>query len=206
MNRLSYCIAGQFLRDMIPRLSTENGYFTLSDPDLYLGNIFVDEDFNITCIIDCGSASSGPVTELLATLELGNSATPPLEEFTAAFKSGFCQESQYHLDYWGKADMMWHYSRLVRLLSTQDYELFRALYKLVYEAGDKEPDIPRLFYKRAKEEDNQQLFKILGGEDLTELELKRKRMRHLARLIPMAELWQGSVHSCPSSIQAFSPT
>ncbi|KJZ73728.1 hypothetical protein HIM_06846 [Hirsutella minnesotensis 3608] len=173
-NRLSYCIAGQFLRDMIPRISTADGHFTLSHPDLHLGNIFVDEEFNITCIIDWGSTTSGPITELLATPGLGKSASPPSEQSIAAFRSGFSQESQHGLDYWEKADMMWHFSRLVRLLSTQDYELFRALYKLVQSAGSEEPDIPRLFYERAEEEDNQQLFTILSADDITELELKQE--------------------------------
>ncbi|UKZ65831.1 uncharacterized protein TrAtP1_007021 [Trichoderma atroviride] len=71
-NRLLYCIAGQFLVEMIPQLSS--GYdnsFTLSHPDLHVGNIYVDDDLNITCIIDWSSASTGPIAELLATPGLG---------------------------------------------------------------------------------------------------------------------------------------
>lgn len=73
-NRLSYCIAGQFLRDMIPHISIAAGYFTLSHPDLHSGNIFVDADVNVTCIIDWGSASSGPITELLVAPGVRNLA------------------------------------------------------------------------------------------------------------------------------------
>jgi hypothetical protein len=67
-NLLFYCIAGQFLREMIPHISSSaRNSFTLSHPDLNLGNLYVDDNFNITCIIDWSSASSGPITELLAT-------------------------------------------------------------------------------------------------------------------------------------------
>lgn len=51
-NRLSYCIAGQLLHEMIPHLVSSEKKFFLSHPDLHLGNIFLDDDFNITCIID----------------------------------------------------------------------------------------------------------------------------------------------------------
>lgn len=52
-NRLSYCIAGQLLGGMIPSLSVEApGGFPLLHPDLHWGNIFVDNDLNITCLID----------------------------------------------------------------------------------------------------------------------------------------------------------
>lgn len=92
-NRLSYCIAGQFLLEMVPQLSLANGYFTLSHPDLHLGNVFVDEDLNITCIIDWGSTSTGPITELITTPGLGNTASPPSDTLIAAFRSGFSQRS-----------------------------------------------------------------------------------------------------------------
>ncbi|EMT64215.1 hypothetical protein FOC4_g10010706 [Fusarium odoratissimum] len=58
---------GQMLEEMLPLLSNDSTGFTLSHPDLHTGNIFVDEDLNITSIVDWGSAIAGPVTELLAT-------------------------------------------------------------------------------------------------------------------------------------------
>lgn len=70
-------IAGQFLREMMPRISTGDRRSTLTHPDLHIGNIFVDEELNITSIIDWGSATVGPVTELLSTPVLGSSSSPP---------------------------------------------------------------------------------------------------------------------------------
>src|SRR6266536_1288975 len=64
-NRLDYCIAGHFLRKMVPSLSHQsssalgniNGY-PLRHPDISTSNIFVDDDFNITCIIDWAFSST----------------------------------------------------------------------------------------------------------------------------------------------------
>jgi aminoglycoside phosphotransferase (APT) family kinase protein len=90
-NRFLYCIAGQFLREMIPHLLSGVGSFTLSHPNLHLGNICVDDDFNITSIIDWSSSSSGPVTEPLAIGPFARSAEPTAEFLVAAFRSAFSQ-------------------------------------------------------------------------------------------------------------------
>lgn len=155
-NRLSYCIVGQFLVAMIPHLSsTANGGFTLSHPDLHLGNIFVDDDLNITCIIDWASTSLGPITEFLATPELEGSISPPPRSQVAAFRSLFDSgATMVNQDDWKKAERIWYFSRLVRLLSKQDYSLFKALYELVYkieEDGLSDPvDYAKLFHERAR--------------------------------------------------------
>lgn len=39
---------------MISHLSLSDESFTLHHPDLHSGNIFVDDEFNITCLIDWG--------------------------------------------------------------------------------------------------------------------------------------------------------
>ena len=76
---------------MIRHLTSKDGKFMLSYPDLYLGNIFINEDFNITSIIDWGSASLSPMTELLATLGLSGLLSRPKESLTTTFRSGLCQ-------------------------------------------------------------------------------------------------------------------
>jgi hypothetical protein len=59
------------MREMIPILGGDSDSDTcrgypLGHPDLHLGNIFVDDDLNITCIVDWGSASTVPLPELLS--------------------------------------------------------------------------------------------------------------------------------------------
>ncbi|KAL6905108.1 hypothetical protein GGI43DRAFT_421339 [Trichoderma evansii] len=110
-NRIFYCIVGQFLLEMIPYLSSGlESSFTLSHPDLHVGNLYVDDDLNITCIIDWSSASTGPISELLMTPGLGDSARPPSDSLTAAFRSGFASR----INLWQKSDNMWPFSRIVR--------------------------------------------------------------------------------------------
>lgn len=173
-NRLYYCLVGQVLRQMITHLSTPSEYFTLSHPDLHLGNIFIDEDFNITSLIDWASASAGPITELLATPGLGGSTFALQEPLTRAFRSGFGARPPFAR--WDRADMMWHFSRLVRLLSTQDYALFQALYKLCYRIEDEELDIPGILNDLAEEENNRHLLATLREDDYTTLELKKEEV------------------------------
>lgn len=163
-NRLDFCIAGQFLFKMIPHLTSMNGDFVLSHPDLHPGNIFVDEHFNITSIIDWGSASSGLAAELLGTPGLNGSLSPPKELLAAAYRSGFCQGGQkFDPQRWRESEKMWHFTRLVRMLSTQDYTHFRMLYDMVYEK--KSEDIPRLFREQSNQASGKALLVELDQDE-----------------------------------------
>ncbi|KAF4437118.1 kinase-like domain [Fusarium acutatum] len=176
-NRLDYCIAGQILEDMVPCLSSALTTFTISHPDIHTGNIFVDEDLNITCIIDWSSATTGPVTELLATPGLAGSSKRPSVALTTVFQAGFSHESpNINQNMWERAEMMWYFSRLVRLLSGQDLPLFQRLYGLVYKTGVENPsdsnDYGWLFYQRDMTPSNKQLLSKLMEYDLTDDEIK----------------------------------
>ncbi|KAF5251266.1 hypothetical protein FANTH_3558 [Fusarium anthophilum] len=93
-NRLDFCIAGQFLNELIPHLASEEARFVLCHPDLHLGNIFIDEDFDITCIIDWSSASTSPLAELLSTPGLNGSLSPPNPSLVTAFRSALSNRGQ----------------------------------------------------------------------------------------------------------------
>ncbi|EPE09970.1 rnase h domain containing protein [Ophiostoma piceae UAMH 11346] len=162
-NRLSYCLAGEFLREMIPSLVSDAAHsrgFVPCHPDLHTGNIFVDENFNVTGIIDWGSAYAGPLSELLATPGLSGSTLPPEESLVAAFRAGFSQGGKtiktIDPELWVKGEMMWRFSRLVRLLASQDYTLFKALFGLVHKDGSDE--IPRMFYERSMQGHGRELL------------------------------------------------
>ena len=67
-NRLDYCITGHFLRKIIPSITRQSfailddiNKYPLGHPDLSTSNIFVDDDFNITCIIDWAFSSTVPI-------------------------------------------------------------------------------------------------------------------------------------------------
>lgn len=185
-NRLSYFIAGQMLEEMVPLLLSQSTAFTISHPDLHVGNVFVDEELNITCIIDWGSAIIGPVTELLATPGLAGPSNPPAPCLIASFQSGFSQGHQVvERDMWNKAEMMWYFSRLVRLLSGQDLLLFQKLYELVYkskvDAFSNLIDYGRLFHKRAMLPSNKQLLSKLREDDLSDAEIKEREKDAFSR-------------------------
>ncbi|KAI9149378.1 hypothetical protein HJFPF1_11430 [Paramyrothecium foliicola] len=186
-NMLSYCIAGQILREMIPHLSSgsRNG-FTLSHPDLHLGNLYVDDDFNITCVIDWSSTTTGPVTELLTPPSLGSSNTPPSGFLAAAFRTGFSQEAAKissnvsYSNLWEASKRLWYFSRLIRLLSKNDFETFRRLYELVYKINAGEEASPKeilwLFHERANRGENKVLLVELQQDDM-EIEEVQERER-----------------------------
>ena len=184
-NILLYSMAGQFLREMVPYLSGDlENNFTLSHPDLHPGNLYVDDSLNITCIIDWTSASTGPITELLTTPSLGGSAAPPSEFLIAAFRSGFSQRATpgspklIHSNLWEISERMWYFSRLVRLLSKNDYKLFQNLFELIYktrtEGSRDSGGILLLFHERANQAENKKLLTELQEDDLTAEELEEK--------------------------------
>ncbi|KAJ3539249.1 hypothetical protein NM208_g5564 [Fusarium decemcellulare] len=179
-NILFYNIAGQFLSEMIPYLSSSvrNG-FTLSHPDLHLGNVYIDDDFNITCIIDWSSASTGPVSELLAAPSLGNSAAPPSNCLIAAYRSGFSQRAPglLHSDLWLTSERMWYFTRITRLLSKNDHQLFERLFELIYKTSTDDngrEGILWLFHQRANRNENRKLLAELQEADLTSEELQER--------------------------------
>ncbi|KFA74842.1 hypothetical protein S40288_03523 [Stachybotrys chartarum IBT 40288] len=184
-NVLSYCIAGQFLREMIPNLSSGIGQgFALSHPDLHLGNLYVDDDFNITCVIDWSSTTSGPITELLVPPSLGSSNVPASGFLAAAFRTGFEQRATKAAsniscsNLWKASEKMWYFSRLTGLLSKNDYEHFRRLYELAYETNTGEDGSAKgilwLFHERANQDENKRLLAELEEDDITMEELQEK--------------------------------
>lgn len=181
-NRLAYCIAGQLMHDMIPSLCSHRSGdgFPLGHPDLHHGNIYVDEALNITCIIDWGSSSSIPLAELLATPRSRGSTFPPDVSLVAAFRGGFDRASgneQFGWDMWKRADTVWYFQRVVRMLSIRDYHDFEVLYALVHKPDGERAgpgDIPRLFDERAQRYENRKLLDELGKDDLSQDYVKRQ--------------------------------
>ena len=182
-NVLMYCVAAQFLREMVPDLCWDEGNtFTLSHPGLHAGNLYVDDDFNITCIIDWGSTSAGPITELLAAPSMASSAAPPSNFLTAAFRSGFLQRNSKmasdisRCNLWEKSEKVWYFSRLVRLLSRNDYRHFKNLFELVYKTSAEDAGggkgIIWLLHERANRDENKELVARLEVDDPTAEEVQ----------------------------------
>ena len=117
-NRLHYFIASQFLERMIPYLSDHGAQkndfekrFSIRHSDLSINNIFVDDDCNITCIIDWAFASSVPISEFFITSGLSHSKDRLDSELVDAFKNGFTnhlikEKRVIHHSFWEIADKL----------------------------------------------------------------------------------------------------
>lgn len=127
-NRLDYALVGLSLQDSVPLLAEKDNHTKcrglLSQPDLSCQNIFVDDEFNITCIIDWAFASSIPHSMLLVRPGLPyprDRIQPSLTNpFSRAFVAagGFDGEKDLYFSY---GSIFWAFSRLVNLDALQDH-------------------------------------------------------------------------------------
>jgi hypothetical protein len=216
-NRLDYCIPGHFLQKMIPEigpqsfttLETLGSGFPLWHPDLSTSNISVDNEFNITCIIDWAFSSTVPISTLLMTPSLPHprdEVDPTLvPTFRASFTHQFFEGKAVKLDpeFWDSTRRAWLFTRLVTLDGLQDYRYFTELYALVYKP-EGEINVPRLFRGAQKEIEFVELARTLAEEDRPVSEIKRDEEDYFRfsnpgreaiarKLTLMAELSEGFV-------------
>ncbi|EEQ31642.1 hypothetical protein McanMca71_004402 [Microsporum canis] len=176
-NRLDYFVAGQFLEKMIPRLTNDleecnnhhNGRFALYHPDLSANNIFIDDECNITCIIDWAFASTVPINLLLATPGLPHPRDEWELSLTSAFRSGFT--SQSCLGSWEKSRMIWLFMRLVNMDSLQDYHLLAELYTLAN--GPQSTLLLHAFNEQYNQPAVTDMRNILSADDETATDVER---------------------------------
>lgn len=130
-NCLDYHIVKHLLQEMISSICAESSDgFPLCHQDLRTGNIFVDDDFNVTCVIDWTFTSTVPVTTLLATPSFPNPRDHHDITLDTAFQECFAHEFQP--DIWEKAQKAWLFTRLIMLDGLKDYHHFKELYILVH--------------------------------------------------------------------------
>lgn len=182
-NRLHYFIASQFLEGMIPHLSQcesqNNGFehgFPIRHFDLSTNNIFVDDDCNITCVIDWAFASSVPVNELFITPGLPHPRDRLEPSLVAAFRGGFENHvmnngKMIHHSVWESADKVWLFSRLINMDALQDYNHFTEFCASVF--GQQTTDVFVIFREQFRNEAVSIMAKILSEEDQSQNEIKR---------------------------------
>lgn len=181
-NRLDYCITGHFLQEMIPTISRQlfknfgdlNGY-PICHPDLSSNNIFIDEDFNITCIIDWEFSSTVPISTLLMTPNLPHPRDEVDAKLVRAFRASFAHHFGHDIDseLWDSTQRTWLFTRLVTLDDLQDYRYFSELYALVYNPETR-ISVPKLFRMVREKEEFVETAKILAADDRPAEEIKRK--------------------------------
>ncbi|MBE3049219.1 hypothetical protein IMZ48_43320 [Candidatus Bathyarchaeota archaeon] len=171
-NRVDYWIASdmanEMMRQTFPKEETTvpSRGFPLRHPDLSRGNIFVDEDLNITCVIDWGFASTVPFPELLACFGMPNPRFLPDPPLIAAFRAGYEERLGRSIDprFWEDTMKMWNFQRLVSMDSKHTYHHFAALYDLVHKP-DEPVNVAALVRQQHASESSQELLKELSEDD-----------------------------------------
>lgn len=144
VNRLDYIIAGDALHDIIRKLdfpAVNPGSFPLCHADLSVNNIYVDDDYNITCIIDWAFSSSVPESTLLAPPGLPQFGDEISSVLHTSFIDGFIaaipgssgqKEIHGYREILDRGQLFWRLTRLLNLDSTGDYNLFATVWDFTH--------------------------------------------------------------------------
>ncbi|KAL8807244.1 MAG: hypothetical protein Q9200_004741 [Gallowayella weberi] len=194
LNRTDYVIAGDALWGLMAKWTQLCGYFrddeedrfVLYHPDLNVTNIYVDEKFNITCIIDWGFCSAIPFAMALIPPGLPQSRNELHRLLLPAFEEGFRREleenlleeaidAEYRLSWIASRNRpMWLFTRLLNLDSETDYGLFKSIWEAT---GSGEPEMLNFFRSMQTSEKYVSLQNELAEDDLTASELVQKERR-----------------------------
>ncbi|KAJ5108556.1 hypothetical protein N7456_005231 [Penicillium angulare] len=143
-NRLDFIVVSDALRDIMKKLlppTTNPETFPLCHPDLSVNNIYIDDDYNITCIIDWAFASSVPESMLLTIPGLPQYRDEISPELHAPFINGFIaaipgspEDEPVHKyrKLIERSGVFWKLSRLLNLDSIDEYNLFATVWQCAY--------------------------------------------------------------------------
>ncbi|KAL4953400.1 hypothetical protein BDW69DRAFT_200215 [Aspergillus filifer] len=145
-NRLDYKILEDALQQsgilaslQVQYPATKLGFYPLSHGDLSVNNIYVDDDFNITCIIDWALTSTVTESVLPSSPGLPQFGDRVSSEVYASFIDGFMaaipkaealsgEEADNHRETLARGQRSWSLTRLLNLDSTDDYTLFSSIW------------------------------------------------------------------------------
>ena len=150
-NRADYVIAGEILAEImqpwvdgpsnIP-IARRGDRFVLHHPDLSVSNVYIDADFNVTCIIDWAFCSAVPLSMLLIAPGLPQSRYEMDTSLLSAFEHGFrhalrqnnqrlaISDKSLLCEMLSRSRPLWLLSRILSLDCITDYHLFKALWDL----------------------------------------------------------------------------
>ena len=198
-NRLDYVILGKFLQDMVPSLVkgsylSHNGTgakYPLCHPDLSVDNIFIDDDCNITCIIDWAFSTTVPFSALLVTPGLPHPRDEMALSLNRAFRKGY-DEDQYSFGgvlktmvahrraIWDKCRNIWLFTRLVNLDSLQDVCHFTELYTSV--STEEEVNVPMLLQAVKVAGGFSRKARSLAADDRSSSDIEREEKEYFSRV------------------------
>ncbi|EAQ89494.1 predicted protein [Chaetomium globosum CBS 148.51] len=195
-NRLQYCLASDLFRDsIIPRMvrpvNQSAPGFPLCHHDISVQNLFVDDDFNITCVIDWAFSSTVFPAQLFATPGLPHPRDLLLDlSLVRAFRSGIEAENKrisggtIESSYWKTSHMVSRFMRVVNLDALQDYGHLEALYALAGGPvtsgvdGDDTNNLSATLARRATSHDALSLVSELAADDEPQSEINRREKQY----------------------------
>ncbi|MCJ1264992.1 hypothetical protein MMC22_004867 [Lobaria immixta] len=196
-NRLKYSIAGELLLEMLPYLARQAGSsnnldarFPLHHHNLSAKNIFIDDDCNITCIVNWAFSTTVPLSTLLVTPSMPLPYAEPDPAMDAAFKAGFREDQIAHGEAdaseaapygaaWDSGRAIWLFTRLVRLDSALDIHYLTELFNIVH--GKDESNMPLLISNIQSQKWFAALGTKLARDDLPAREIAEKERSYFVR-------------------------
>ena len=184
-NRLDYIAMAHLMRDIIPSISIPQQKYYLKPPDLSMSNIFIDDDFNITCIIDWTSCFTVPLPTLLIPPSFPHPRDDVDADMASIFKESVVSHSSHMKDVvkdpssWDLAHKSRLFMQLADLDSYEDYDHFIELYTSV-RTDLSGTDVRGLFdaYRVKNSFISQAKSRLL--EDMSASEIQRKEKEYFA--------------------------
>ncbi|KAJ5588917.1 hypothetical protein N7537_011595 [Penicillium hordei] len=196
-NRVDYVIAAHVLNHLISQYGRNwSGVtcpvsFPLCHPDLTMSNIFVDDQYKITCIIDWAFATTVPFPLLLLPPGFPQSRHRLDERVCLGFGDGFQDAAgpNEHNIIAGmsvpkaiqcakNSQFAWCLSRFLAFDSTDDISLFRTMWESVYPSDHK---LESYFFSQRALPYYRKLYGKIREEDLTESQIKKSESDHSAK-------------------------
>lgn len=196
-NRVDYVIAANALKHLISQYAGNwSGVvfpvtFALCHPDLTMSNIFVDDQWNITCIIDWAFATTMPVPLLLAPPGFPQSRHKLDERFCLGFRDGFkdAAELNAHNQLMGLSvpkaiqcvkniQFAWCLTRFLAFDSSDDLSLFRTMWESVYPS---QPKLESYFFSQRNVPYFRSLYRRIGLEDLSKPRIEQSESDHFTK-------------------------
>lgn len=188
-NRVDYIIASHTLNRLIFQYARNwSGVtcpvsFPLCHPDLTMDNIFVDDQYNITCIIDWACATTVPLPLLLLPPGFPQSRHRLDERTCLGFRHGFQDAAgpNTHNILVGLSvpkaiqcvknnEFAWCLTRFLAFDSTDDISLFRTMWESVYSSDHK---LESYFFSQRALPYYRKLHRKIREEDLTGSRIKK---------------------------------
>ncbi|KAJ5799547.1 uncharacterized protein N7518_001615 [Penicillium psychrosexuale] len=189
-NRVDYTIAADALTHLISQYKgnwhgvTFPSTFALCHPDLSTSNIFVDDQYNITCIIDWAFATTVPLPLLLLPPGFPRSRHKLDERFCLGFIDGFkdaalnVQRNPVGLSVpkaiqcVENSEFAWCLTRLLAFDSTDDLSLFRTMWESVVLSNQK---LESYFFSQRTLPHFRDLHERIRLDDFSEVHIQKSK-------------------------------